>query len=1355
MGKRGLPSDHIDDEARNLSPMPETETGNSEITGYSLEISGGTNDTASASAIAEQDQHTLQQQKDMEIDNAEINNANHATSLHDNKNTILDDDVDPQLEKNLHTLKALKRTFLEQSESESTPKIETKENISNIVIESNADAMEEDSFNNFGDETGLSEDQEMQGPTVIVNTQEEPREAWITQTQTSQDHETCQNDEKMKEITEEVIVSEKPRNLFRESLLSSISNEDNNNSASKPDCNSGIRKYPDNGYYTPSEISSVTIEEPKEDSTQKSDSSSNNLKYPEISEISEDHDEPKIDDVKQDSSNTRKDSNEEINWSTRFHRPGASFYESFKKDKKNKESLSKEAHKESKEVHKESMESQESSKKSLSSNKINENTNNNKKISEKDNNISKEKVSSKKDNANNIEQKKQEKDKQSVPYGSAVKDKAKSDNIRKNTEKSENSSAAAEQEKSVKSNSSEDNCKETCDNINTGFINGKFIRNSPKPKPKQVKEKSQRNKLKSKSSKSSNNNSEDISQDSNQKENFTVQFPLGLVFPEPKISATEEIQNDVQDQLFKMRVQGQPNVEEEENKFSKEVIPDSTNKESNPYSTTTTMKDIDLEMSTALVAGAASDDVRIQLTANENETKNASCMGEEKKSNSELDSTSSQVLAATNDYSSSTNLAFEPIASKASPLSKNASSSSSSISTARSVQGQPNVGDDDKDKRGKLEREKVFLDKSSFDLECPILKQQQQQLHHVEQSTRVSEQQGGEHVQAFETTLTTDTIRNGPTIEEEEAVVNHASKNATDDLNHDKNQDVFQDQDHLQTTNSSNITNGSNLKKSSSFVQAENWVRERYTNNKNENDSTSSISRKIAKDWVKNDNVEDNIVIKDEHTNSSSISRKNTKSAEQHWLEKDLMTETEVSNENSREIKNEENNRSPLSPARDFSSTSSIPSRFKNMLGSTSGSGTSGANNFRENATPRRGSIFERQNSNSIANSNSISRKNSISSTTTTPFSSRTTSPEPPTTSVSGKPYFNSAKMATMVSKPPTSFQRSQSTFHLSNGVENFRENQESKFEELKRSESQSTYQINQLKDLLQKDSIKNSEIRNSVKNNNNSEISNLTKNAENNSPYNRSKSWHTDSTSNTNSQQAFTTTKSRETEKNSSTNPRIQIHETGTGNRKQSPIREFSPIVLVRPSTFIKAMTPTPERRFNTKSKASDKLKDTYPDPPVDTRDNTRPGLGNSSRSGTENDKVPSRFRRAMQHSSSNTSSSNSTTSGSTGNAGSSGMTRSRSIHELHEASLGAKANNLQEQIRQARADHLRAYDDAQSHTRYNVDSNSGYVKPSERARRGSPVRRTPSTRANEVTQAFQALGRMRNVRASSASNY
>ena len=137
MGKRGLPSDHVD-EARNLSPMPETETGYSEKPGYSSEISGGTNGAAAATAIAEQDQHILQQHKDMEIDNAEINNANHATfdnaeinnanhatSLHD-KDTIIDDDVDPQLEKNLNMLKALKRTLLEQS-PEVMPKIETKE----------------------------------------------------------------------------------------------------------------------------------------------------------------------------------------------------------------------------------------------------------------------------------------------------------------------------------------------------------------------------------------------------------------------------------------------------------------------------------------------------------------------------------------------------------------------------------------------------------------------------------------------------------------------------------------------------------------------------------------------------------------------------------------------------------------------------------------------------------------------------------------------------------------------------------------------------------------------------------------------------------------------------------------------------------------------------------------------------------------------------------------------------------------------------------------------------------------------------------------------------------------------------
>ena len=102
-----------------------------------------------------------------------------------------------------------------------------------------------------------------------------------------------------------------------------------------------------------------------------------------------------------------------------------------------------------------------------------------------------------------------------------------------------------------------------------------------------------------------------------------------------------------------------------------------------------------------------------------------------------------------------------------------------------------------------------------------------------------------------------------------------------------------------------------------------------------------------------------------------------------------------------------------------------------------------------------------------------------------------------------------------------------------------------------------------------------------------------------------------------------------------------------------------------------------------------------------------------------------------------------------SSGSSGS-GMTRSRSIHELHEASLGAKANSLQDQIRQARADHLRAYDDAASHTHYTTKRN-GYTAPSERARRGSPAR-------SEVKQAFEALGRtssMRSLRSSPNVEY
>jgi len=96
--------------------------------------------------------------------------------------------------------------------------------------------------------------------------------------------------------------------------------------------------------------------------------------------------------------------------------------------------------------------------------------------------------------------------------------------------------------------------------------------------------------------------------------------------------------------------------------------------------------------------------------------------------------------------------------------------------------------------------------------------------------------------------------------------------------------------------------------------------------------------------------------------------------------------------------------------------------------------------------------------------------------------------------------------------------------------------------------------------------------------------------------------------------------------------------------------------------------------------------------------------------------------------------------------------MSRSRSIHELHEQSLGAKANTLQEQIRQARADHLRAYDDAQSHTHYNPQVREGPGRSSftDRARRGSPVR-------SEVKHAFEALGRtssMRSLRSSPANH-
>ena len=111
-------------------------------------------------------------------------------------------------------------------------------------------------------------------------------------------------------------------------------------------------------------------------------------------------------------------------------------------------------------------------------------------------------------------------------------------------------------------------------------------------------------------------------------------------------------------------------------------------------------------------------------------------------------------------------------------------------------------------------------------------------------------------------------------------------------------------------------------------------------------------------------------------------------------------------------------------------------------------------------------------------------------------------------------------------------------------------------------------------------------------------------------------------------------------------------------------PVREFSPVILVRPSTFIQAMNPPPSPQAKPKDYIN--------------------GNGNAPpRDRSNQDRIPSRFRKAMSQHNTN-------------------MSRSRSIHELADTSLENHAHSLQDQIRQARAEHRKFFDDAQSHTTF-----------------------------------------------------
>ena len=126
---------------------------------------------------------------------------------------------------------------------------------------------------------------------------------------------------------------------------------------------------------------------------------------------------------------------------------------------------------------------------------------------------------------------------------------------------------------------------------------------------------------------------------------------------------------------------------------------------------------------------------------------------------------------------------------------------------------------------------------------------------------------------------------------------------------------------------------------------------------------------------------------------------------------------------------------------------------------------------------------------------------------------------------------------------------------------------------------------------------------------------------------------------------------------------------------------KDLSPVILVRPSTFIQA------QKISTEQQPGDSIKKIKP-----------PEISPDK----QQDRIPSRFRKGNHHAA----------------QGSGGMNRAKSIHELNEASLGQKTTILQDQIRQARADHMKIFDDAQSHTHYTTRHDTRHQREGSRSR-------------------------------------
>ena len=343
-----------------------------------------------------------------------------------------------------------------------------------------------------------------------------------------------------------------------------------------------------------------------------------------------------------------------------------------------------------------------------------------------------------------------------------------------------------------------------------------------------------------------------------------------------------------------------------------------------------------------------------------------------------------------------------------------------------------------------------------------------------------------------------------------------------------------------------------------------------------------------------------------------------------------------------------------------------LPSRFRGMSQSSKNQDTP------QPTPPRRGSVFEHSRGSSGCVSTATSRAGSPTST------SRATSSGP-----TGKPYYSPTKMATVVPTPNSFGSKS---VHRSE-----EENSKPAWKDAGKASSSSYFEKAQNNGAAFKNDTSISASRRSSK------------------------------------EEDFTKSiNSRRSSKDFIPSRRPSIGDQGS-TEKPKTIREFSPtpVVLVRPSTFIQGSSDKPEKTVaKPLTKDFNPVVKVGPSTFIPTSSPTPP----TNASEKNQDKVPSRFRKAMQH---NNHSSNP----------SSGMVRSKSIHELNEASLGLKATGLQDQIRQARADHRKVFDDAQSHTTY---GSRGFQNSSNHQNSHRGTRETP-----------EWLNRsMRSLRASPASS-